>query len=385
MPVGNGSSFNAFPRGGTTVRIGLVSTPWVPVPPPAYGGLEAIVDRLARGLEGAGHEVVLAAPGNSDCPVSRVKELPAVDPEAGITGDTVTEMTHVSKAYAAMADMDIIHDHTIAGPLYRHRPPDTPIVTTNHGPFEPSLNHLYQRMATDTAIVAISHNQAASAQGVPIARVIHHGLDVHRIPVGDGSGGFAVFLGRMSPDKGAREAIIVARQAGIPLRMAAKMREGEEHDYFDDQIAPLLSAEIEYVGEVDEVGKYELLGDAIALLNPIQWPEPFGLVMIEALACGTPVVATSAGSVPEIIDNGTTGYIHNDLAELAESLVEVTRLDRSRCREVAESRFSTERMVSDHESLYETLLQWPGRIDGSDVIVPPATRAAALVNLSGAN
>lgn len=338
------------------MRIGLISTPWVPVPPPAYGGLEAVVDRLARGLVHAGHEVLLAAPANSDCPVPCVQGMPEVPEDAPIEGNSIMEMVHVARAYAAMADMDVIHDHTVAGPLYRHRPPGVPVVTTNHGPFVPSLNYLYQQMQRDTAIVAISKNQASTADGVQVARVIHHGLDVDQVPVGNGDSGFAVFLGRMNPDKGAREAILVAREAGVPIRLAAKMREEAEHEYFDSQIAPLLGEEVEYVGEVDEAGKYELLGSAVAMLNPIQWEEPFGLVMIEALACGTPVVTTSAGSVPEIIEDGKTGFISDDPSTLADALARAHELDRETCRQTAVDRFSTERMVADHVELYAGLL-----------------------------
>ena len=338
------------------MRIGLVSTPWVPVPPPAYGGIEIVVDRLARGLASAGHDVLLAAPANSTCPVPHVPGLAEVDPGAGITGDAITELNHVITAYAAMADMDVIHDHTVSGPLYRHRPAGVPVVTTNHGPFVPMVNGLYKQMAYDTTIVAISKNQAATAEGVQIRTVIHHGLDVDSVPVGSGDGGFAVCLGRMNPTKGIREAILIARDAGIPLRIAAKMREEAEHDYFDTQIAPLLSDEIEYVGELDEPAKLELLGQAIALLNPIQWPEPFGLVMIESLACGTPVVTTSAGSVPEIIDDGLTGFIRDDLRDLADMLHKAAKLDRSECRRVAQDRFSVSRMVADHLELYAKLM-----------------------------
>jgi glycosyltransferase involved in cell wall biosynthesis len=160
----------------------------------------------------------------------------------------------------------------------------------------------------------------------------------------------------MSPDKGAREAVLVARRAGVPLRIAAKMREDAEHDYFDAQVAPLLGDEAEYVGELDEPEKLELLGHGVALLNPIQWAEPFGLVMIEALACGTPVVTTSAGSVPEIVDDGVTGYISDDPADLAEALARVGQLDRSSCRKSAETRFSTQRMVADHVELYRDVV-----------------------------
>jgi glycosyltransferase involved in cell wall biosynthesis len=304
----------------------------------------------------AGHEVLLAAPGNSTCDVPHVPGMEHVDPVAGIAGDTVSELCHVVDAYAAMHDMDVIHDHTLGGPLYRHRPEHIPVVTTNHGPFDSRLNPLYRDMDRDTAIVAISHHQASTADGVEITRVIHHGIDVDDVPVGTGRGGYAAFLGRMNPTKGPREAIMVARKAGIPLRIAAKMREQEEHDYFDAEIAPLLDDEVEYVGEVDNGDKYRFLGDALALLNPIQWPEPFGLVMIEALASGTPVVATSDGSVPEIVDDGRTGYVRDDDTGLADALREAERLDRRECRQVAETRFSTRRMVDDHVALYAELV-----------------------------
>jgi glycosyltransferase involved in cell wall biosynthesis len=337
------------------MRIGLIAPPWVPIPPPAYGGLEAVVDRLARGLADAGHDVLLAAAGNSDCPVPCVPGMRHVDPEAGIVAETNLELMHVSRAYAAMDDRDVIHDHSVAGPLYRHRPAGVPVVVTNHGPFDEILTPLFAAMQTDTSIVAISANQASTAEGIRVDRVIHHGMDVESVPVGAGDGGFALFLGRMNPTKGPREAIEIARKAGIPLRLAAKMREDEERAYFDAEIAPLLGEDIEYVGEVDEQGKYELLGQAVAMLNPIQWPEPFGLVMIESLACGTPVVTTSAGSVPEIIDEGITGWIRDDPGDLVDALKRAGELDRGACRAAA-ARFTTERMVQDHVELYQDLV-----------------------------
>jgi glycosyltransferase involved in cell wall biosynthesis len=282
--------------------------------------------------------------------------MDAVPDDAGVSGDTITEMAHVARAYEAMCDMDLIHDHTVGGPLYRHRPAGVPVVTTNHGPFEPRTNRLFDRMQRDTAIVAISRHQASTADGVRISRVIHHGMDVEGVPVGPGGGGYAAFLGRMSADKGPREAIAVASKAGVPLKIAAKMREDTEVDYFKAEIEPLLGADVEYVGEVDEAGKYELLGSANAMLNPIQWPEPFGLVMIEALACGTPVLATRAGSVPEIVDDGRTGFVRDSDDDLADCLLRATDLDRAACRQAAEERFSTARMVADHLDLYQEVI-----------------------------
>lgn len=335
------------------MRIGLVAPPWVPVPPPAYGGTEEVVDLLARGLHAEGHEVLLAASADSTCPVARVDGTQPSDP--GLTNDATSLAAHVVTAYAAMDEVDLVHDHTVPGPLYRGRPPRTPVVVTHHNAFSPHAITTLAAAAADTAVVAISHDHAARAGDVPIARVIHHGLDLDRIPVGDGRGGYAVFLGRMDPDKGAADAVRIARAAGVPLRLAAKMRTRDEHDYFEAEVRPLLTREHEYVGEVSGTEKLRLLGDAMALLNPIRWAEPFGLAMVEALATGTPVVGTPNGSAPEIVDHGATGFLA-EAGDLASLLARAAELDRAACRFATEERFSVGRMVRDHLALYRTLV-----------------------------
>lgn len=335
------------------MRIGLVAPPWVPVPPPSYGGTEAVVDLLARGLQEAGHEVLLAAASDSTCPVPRVPGTMPSDYEA--LNGMASGVAHMVHVYAALADVELIHDHTLIGPLYRGRPSDVPVVVTNHGPFTAETLVLFRAMAPDTAIVAISANQASHAVECPVARVIHHGLDCDGIPVGAGSGGYAAFLGRMSPTKGVAQALRIARDSGVPLRIAAKMREREERDYFEAEVRPLLSSEHVYVGEVSDAEKYELLGGAFALLNPIQWDEPFGLAMIESLATGTPVVATARGSAPEIVRPEATGLLAPE-EELARLLPRAAELDRAGCRADVEARFSATRMVADHVRLYEEIL-----------------------------
>ncbi|MFF5794696.1 glycosyltransferase [Paeniglutamicibacter sp. NPDC012692] len=342
------------------MRIGLVAPPWIPVPPPAYGGIEAIIDTLARGLAAAGHEVLLAASADSTCPVGRVAGLPVGDAES--IGACVDELRHSILAYSGLAGVDLIHDHTLAGALYRHRPENTPVVVTAHGPFDAKLGEVYRAIARDASLVAISHHQAGTAPPPVVARVIHHGIDTATVPVGSGDGGYACFLGRMHPSKGLFQAIEAAVLAQVPLRIAAKMRSREEHEYFSAVIKPLLGPQVEYLGELNTTDKYALLGGAVALLNPIQWPEPFGMVMIEALAAGTPVVSTPRGSAPEILRDGSTGYLRTSRQGLAGALLAATALDRGECRRTAEALFSADRMVADHLSFYEELVGASGRV-----------------------
>jgi len=337
------------------MRIGLIAPPWVPVPPTRYGGIEAVIDRLARGLVRAGHEVLLAAPSNSTCPVPQVPGAEEAMEDAPMCSDVNTELRNVLTSYAAMTDVDVIHDHTTVGPLLHCGNRSTPVVTTFHGPFDPKMAPIY-RAYRDVSMIAISRHQASTAIGVSVTRVIHHGIDVADVPEGKGYGEYASFLGRMSPEKGPREAILVARAAGVPLRMAAKLREPAEREYFEAQVKPLLCSDIEYLGELGGHDKLALLGESFALVNPMQWSEPFGLVMIEALATGTPVVATPMGSAPEIIEDGVTGYLRKDIEGLAKALLAAAELDRSRCRAVACQRFDSDTMVGKHVELYADLL-----------------------------
>jgi glycosyltransferase involved in cell wall biosynthesis len=207
-------------------------------------------------------------------------------------------------------------------------------------------------------LVAISHDQASRApDDVPVAAVIHHGLDLDRYHFVPEGGDHLVALGRMSPDKGMDTAIEVARRTGRELFIAAKVREPAEKRYFDQVIRPRLGGGIEYVGEADHRQKQELLGGALALLNPIRWYEPFGLVMIESMACGTPVIATPRGAAPEIVDDGVTGFLARSVTDLIAAVETASGLDRRACRSSVEVRFSMERMAADHERLYRRLLR----------------------------
>ena len=356
------------------LRIGIVAPPWVPVPPPIYGGTELVVDLLARGVTARGHDVVLFASGDSTCPVPRRSAFPRA---LGTAVAPLGERIHVEEAYRALAaeGVDVIHDHTVAGPaLTELHPPGTPVVTTVHGELDARLRSLYRdASASGVSVVAISHAQAGSATGVPIAAVIHHGIDLDQYPLGAGAQGNLLFLGRMSPRKGVHRAIEVARRCDRPLVIAAKMWEPDEHAYFHAVVEPLLGDGVAFVGEVDHAGKVELLQGTAALVNPIRWPEPFGLVMIESLACGTPVLTFAEGAAPEIVETGRTGAICRDESDMVDQVDAVVDLDRAGCRAAVAERFTADRMVEDHLALYRQLL---AHRDGIDLREPAPTPAS---------
>lgn len=339
------------------MRIGLLAPPWTPVPPRLYGGTELVVDLLARGFQAAGHEVVLFTTGDSTCPVERRSVLPVA--QGWRIGMSVPEVIHVTAGYEALVDegVDIVHDHSIFGPFYAERFASLPVVTTCHGPLEGELSQVYERLHGRVPVIAISEAQRRPVPGIRIARVIHHGIDASAFPFGAGDGGYFLFLGRMSPDKGAHRAMEAAHKAGVPLVMAAKMREPSEYDYFEQYVQPYLNDDLVYVGEVPHERKLELLASASGLLFPIRWNEPFGLVMLEAMACGTPVLAFPEGAAPEVVQDGRTGFLCHDEADMAEAIGRVHAISREACRAAVEGYFSTERMVAEHLAFFETLIR----------------------------
>jgi glycosyltransferase involved in cell wall biosynthesis len=355
------------------MRIGLIAPPWVPVPPPAYGGTELVIDNLARGLRELGHDVRLFTVGESTCPVP--KEFLYREPAAPI-GLAVAETAHVLAAYEALADVDLIHDHTLLGPLVAglsglKRPP---VVTTNHGPFTEDTRPLWSKVTRHASLICISHSQARASGGVPVAAVIHHGIDLDVHQPGPGGGDYLMFIGRMSADKGVHHAVRIAKQAGRKLVMATKMREAAEIAYFNSQVRPLLDADDETPAELPLRRRLSLLRGADALLNPITWREPFGLVMAEALASATPVLAFPNGAAPEIVDPGRTGYLCRDEDEMVAALRRLGDIDRDQCRNAAERRFSLQRMARDHERFYrrvldrEVLHRLPAAVAGESLI-----------------
>lgn len=358
------------------LHVGLLAPPWMPVPPLEYGGTEAVVDQLARGLTRHGCAVTLFTTGDSTCPVGRSWYL---ERSGAQINDSAVELLHVQEGYDAFRGVDVVHDHTVLGPLWAtvpgaRRPGSPPMVATLHGRCTREARRLFGTVATSVDLVAISEAQRRSAPEVPVRAVIHHGIDVDSFPMGDGGGGYVLFLGRMNPDKGVHRAIAAARAAGRKLLIAAKMRERAERRYFCERVEPLLGPDAVYLGEVGHEQKLELLAGAEALLNPIRWPEPFGLVMVEALACGTPVLTHDEGAAPEIVRHGTTGYLCADGAELVERLDQVDRLSRDACRADAAERFSTPRMVQEYIEVYLDVIGRAGA-----VTAPGAVRGTGIV------
>jgi glycosyltransferase involved in cell wall biosynthesis len=297
----------------------------------------------------AGHEVALYPPQGGTTRVPNTDATPAAGMDIGTAA---VELPHVMRGYEALGDCDIIHDHTLLGPAWALALGYDRVVTTCHGSLDGDMRVAYHRYGKRLGLIAVSRDQVARAPEITFDRVIHHGLDPERFPVGRGDGGFLLFLGRMAAGTGVREAAMVAHDAGQRLVIAAEVREPAERDYFTRHVLPLLGDTVGFIGEIADRDKPALLGKATALLNPIRRPEPAGPVMLEALACGTPVIACPSGAAPEIVEDGLTGFLRTDHDELVRATKSVGGLDRAACRRAVLARFSTSRMVDRHLSLY---------------------------------
>jgi glycosyltransferase involved in cell wall biosynthesis len=340
------------------MKIAVLSPVWFPVPPTRYGGIEWIVSLLAEGLVRAGHDVTLFASGDSSTQAELVSVYDPA-PSASI-GLTQVELRHALSCFERAGDFDVINDHS--GPLgiVLGGVVDTPVVHTVHGPLggEPGLLYAsLARVAPDVGLISVSVNQRKPQPDLNWVANCPNALELDVYPVNPHKGDYLLFLGRMNPGKGCHRAIEVAKEADIPLLIAGKMQDRAEKEYFEAHVRPNLGWGIEYLGEVDQAKKIDLLQNARVTLFPIEWEEPFGLVMIESMACGTPVVATRWGAVPEVIDDGRTGVIVDDYREMAGVIDKVAALDPFECRRYVEERFSSERMVRDYEQAYAKALE----------------------------
>lgn len=339
---------------GRPLRIGMVAPPWFAVPPAGYGGIEAMVAGLVDGLVARGHHVTLVGAGDPGTKAQRYVAAYS-EPPSGRLGEPVPEVFQAAVAAAALdgSELDVVHDHTLAGPLLA-RGRCVPTVVTAHGPVTGEVGEYLEQLGTTVDVVAISQAQRRFRPEVNWLATVHNGIDVASYPLGDGAGGYLLFLGRFHPDKGAHIAIEVAKRTRRRLILAGKLNEPAERAYFEAAVAPRLGGAIEYVGEADAATKRGLLGGATALLFPVLWEEPFGLVMVEAMACGTPVVALRRGSVPEVVAHGETGIVVGRPAELTGAVGAAETLDRRRCRARAERYFDLSRMVAGYEAAYWT-------------------------------
>jgi len=342
------------------MRIAQVAPLYESVPPRLYGGTERVVSWLADELVQRGHEVTLFASGDSRTHARLVSAWPrALRLDPAQPDPFALHTLELAQAFSRADDFDVVHCHVDYLAFPYGRLVSTPVVHTLHGRLDlRPLIHVLTELR-EVPLVSISNSQREPLTGLDLNWVatVHHGLPMRDVPAVTtaSDGRYLAFLGRMSAEKRPDLAIAVAKRAGLPLIMAAKV-DRPDREYFEREIRPQLGHPlIEYIGEVSDAEKWRLLGDALALLFPIDWPEPFGLAMIEALACGTPVVARPCGAVPEIVRDGEVGFLADTVDELVAAVKRVDVIDRARCRRWAEAQFSVGVMADHYESVYRRL------------------------------
>jgi glycosyltransferase involved in cell wall biosynthesis len=351
------------------LRIALIAPPWLPVPPTGYGGIEWVVSLLAEGLVRQGHSVTLFASGGSETSAHLISEFERAPYDA--MGNPAIEAVHALMAYRRWREFDLIHDHTLLGLLAGAQLP-VPVIHTVHGPVTDPVARFYARLGQSVRFINISKHQQSTMPRECATNVIYNATDATRYLFGEPSGEYLLFVGRMSPEKGIVDAIEIARRVGRPLRILAKINEPAERAYFRDWVAPALgSLEHQLVEETSHDEKAEVYRNAHATLFPINWDEPFGLVMTESMAAGTPVIGFRRGSVPEIIEHGRTGFICDSVDEAVDAVRAVHSLDRRACRERVERLFSVDLNIRRHEELYRTTIAQSG------AAAPGATRRRA--------
>jgi glycosyltransferase involved in cell wall biosynthesis len=348
-------SKSAASRGA--LRIAQVAPLYESVPPKGYGGTERVVSYLTEELVGQGHDVTLFASGDS---MTRARLVPCSRRSLRLDASCADPLAHhvlmLERVLQRLHEFDVIHYHVD----YLHYPVSrrhaVPSLTTLHGRLDiPDLAPLYDEFR-EAPVVSISDAQRRPLPWLNWQATVHHGLPLDLYRLRERTGRYLAFLGRISPEKGVDRAIEIARRVDVPLRVAAKV-DRIDREYFQ-RLAPLLKGPfVEFVGEIGEAEKGAFLGGALALLCPIDWPEPFGLVMIEAMACGTPVVAYRNGSVRELIEEGVSGFVVEGVDEAEEAVRRVPGLSRRRCRQAFERRFSAPRMAGDYLALYRWLAE----------------------------
>jgi glycosyltransferase involved in cell wall biosynthesis len=341
------------------MRIAQVAPLWERVPPPAYGGIELVVGLLTDELVRRGHEVTLFATGDSISLAKLVSVHPrALRLDTSVKEYNIYEMLQVSAVYERADEFDIIHSHMGCASLPYAKLVKTPTVHTLHGVFTPDNEKMFQYAKTQP-YVSISDAQRETKLGLNYVSTVYNGIDVssYKFYPQPEEPPYLAFLGRISPEKGTHLAIEIAKKAGWRLKMAGKV-DVVDKEYFAKEVEPLIDGkQIEYLGEANHQQKNELMGGAFATLFPITWREPFGLVMVESMASGTPVIAMKLGSTTEVIAHGKTGFLCTNVEECVSAIAKVADLDRYACREYVQSRFSMEAMTEGYEEVYRQILQ----------------------------
>jgi glycosyltransferase involved in cell wall biosynthesis len=356
------------------LRIAQVAPLNESVPPKAYGGTERVVSYLTEELVQQGHKVTLFASGDS---ITQAQLVPVCPQALRLDPDCIDQLARhivlLEQVFKDPSRFDIIHFHIDYLHFPWSRRMAIPHVTTLHGRLNiPDLAPLYQEFR-EMPLVSISHDQRTPLLWLNFQDTVYHGLPDDLLTFHAHPGRYLAFLGRISPEKGVEQAIQIARQSGMAIKIAAKV-DPVDQAYFDEVIQPLLDeGGAEFIGEIGEDEKDAFLGNAYALLFPIEWPEPFGLVMIEALACGTPVIAFRHGSVPEVIDDGVTGFIVDDFEGAVRAVERVAALSRTHCREIFEERFTAARMAQSYLAIYRWLIgstTWQARAGDGEAVWP---------------
>ena len=325
------------------------------VPPQSYGPWEQVASTLTEGLVARGHDVTLFATADSTTSARLIAVSPGGYEENPGMDAKVWESLHIAAVFERADQFDVISNQFDFLPLTYSRLTSTPVVTTIHGFSSERIVRVYAAYDDVAHYVAIS--DANRHPGLHYDATIHHGIDLDAFTVGNGGGGYLLFLGRIHPDKGAHTAIDVARRAGMPLVMAGIV---QDEGYFHELVEPHIDGErVRFLGPVGPAERDRLLGGAAALLHLIAFEEPFGLSVVESLATGTPVIATPLGSLPELVRHGTTGFLVNGVDDAVAAVGAILTLDRSACRHDAETRFSDDRMVDDYEALFRRVVNGP--------------------------
>ena len=347
---------------GSALRIAMIAPPYLTIPPTGYGGIERVISVLVEGLVANGHDVTLFAAPGSNTTARLVSPLDAPVP-LGDPAGVSAEIYHVSAAYNAAARFDVVHDHTGLGPALGAVMAWPPVIHTLHGPWTVEGRRLFSLLADRVGVVAISEAQRRANSEISYAGVVHNGIDLALHPFNATKEDFLIFVGRINAEKRPEVAIEIARRAGLPLVMVIKRSEPFERTYFDERVAPLLGPDVTVLDEPPHAVKVDLMGRSRAMLFPIDWPEPFGLVMAESLACGTPVIARGLGAAPEVVRDGMTGFICDSVDEMVSAVAASATLRPEDCRNEAERYFSAAAMVEGYERIYRSALARTGLLE----------------------